>query len=358
MTRFKTLNSIRSFRQQLVIVLAGICVSGCLGIPDNATAVGDFELERYLGTWYEIARLDHRFERGLTHVTAQYSLRDDGGVRVVNTGYDERRNEWSTAEGKAYFIDSPSQGRLKVSFFGPFYGAYNVVELDSDYRYSMVVGPNTSYLWILARDPELDSATRQHLIERARQMGFDITALIFPAHGDTDTMPAPPNMTNEKAATDLELSLDAPMWRTVNDGVMGGVSSSRALGTDSGLRFLGSLSLENNGGFASIRRPLDSALTGVTHVELRARGDGRQYQLRLRETQGWDGVAWRHHFTAGDSWQTHQLALADFEPVYRGRVLGQRVPLQERQIQQIGLMLADGIPGDFKLELSDIRFQF
>ncbi|MBT8137596.1 MAG: lipocalin family protein [Gammaproteobacteria bacterium] len=162
-----------------------LLLSGCLGMPENAAAVRDFDLQRYLGTWYEIARLDHRFERGLTGIQADYSLRDDGGVRVLNSGYDIASGERKTAEGKAYFIGDPNVGRLKVSFFGPFYGAYNIIELDPDYRYAMIIGPDTDYLWILAREPQLDPAILQRLIDKAAALGAATDELIFPAHETT-----------------------------------------------------------------------------------------------------------------------------------------------------------------------------
>ena len=165
-------------------MLACIGLSGCLGIPDNATAVRNFELERYSGTWYEIARLDHRFERGLSQVSAEYTKRDDGGVRVINSGYNEEDREWKSAEGKAYFVDNPDVGRLKVSFFGPFYGAYNIVALDVErYSYSMVISSNLSYLWILAREPTLDSNILNELVARASELGFNTDELIYPKHG-------------------------------------------------------------------------------------------------------------------------------------------------------------------------------
>jgi len=169
-----------------LIAALSTMLSGCLGIPENATAVRDFELERYLGTWYEIARLDHRFERGLSQVQAEYSLRDDGGVRVVNRGFDAAKDERSVAEGKAYFIDDRTTGRLKVSFFGPFYGAYNIVDLDQeDYRYALVVGPNTKYLWILARDRQLDRAIVDRLVAKAEALGFPVDELIYPEQDGT-----------------------------------------------------------------------------------------------------------------------------------------------------------------------------
>ncbi len=157
--------------------------AGCTGIPDGVEAVDGFELDRYLGTWYEIARLDHRFERGLSSVTATYSLRDDGGVHVVNRGYDADKGEWKEAVGKAYFVGDPGTGRLKVSFFGPFYGGYNVVELDKDdYEYSLVIGPNRSYLWILARSPGLDPQIVERLVSRAAALGFATNELIYVTH--------------------------------------------------------------------------------------------------------------------------------------------------------------------------------
>jgi apolipoprotein D and lipocalin family protein len=169
---------------RFAVALFCISLSGCVGIPDNATAVRNFELERYLGTWYEIARLDHRFERGLSRVRAEYSMRDDGGVRVINTGYNQQDGEWDRAEGKAYFVDSPDIGRLKVAFYGPLYGAYNIVALDEEhYTYSLVISSNTSYLWILARQPTLDSETLDQLVEIARELGFDTGALIYPEPG-------------------------------------------------------------------------------------------------------------------------------------------------------------------------------
>lgn len=165
----------------LAVIVVCVLVTGCLGIPENVSAVRDFELERYLGDWHEIARLDHSFERGLSHVKAQYSMRDDGGVRVINRGYDAEEGEWSEAEGKAYFVGDPDVGRLKVSFFGPFYGAYNIIELDRQaYQYALVVGANTDYLWILARDAEPDTAVVEGLVKRARALGFDTDKLIYP----------------------------------------------------------------------------------------------------------------------------------------------------------------------------------
>ena len=160
-----------------------LVLTGCAGTPENVAPVRGFEVERYLGRWYEIARLDHAFERGLEQVTAEYSRRDDGGLRVVNRGYDSARQRWNEAEGKAYFTGARDVGSLKVSFFGPFYGGYNIIELDhEDYDYALVAGPNRSYLWILARQPDLDVAITQRLVAKASELGFDTDALIFVEH--------------------------------------------------------------------------------------------------------------------------------------------------------------------------------
>lgn len=147
--------------------------------PENVTVVENFEADRYLGQWYEIARLDHRFERGLDHVTATYSKRDDGGLKVINRGYSARKQRWKESIGKAYFTGSPQRAALKVSFFGPFYGGYNVIALDKDYRYALVCGPNHKYLWILSRTPQLDTSVKQQLTDQARQAGFPVDKLIW-----------------------------------------------------------------------------------------------------------------------------------------------------------------------------------
>lgn len=165
------------------LMLVCVALTGCLGIPDNATAVRDFDAARYLGKWYEIARLDHRFERGLSNVTAHYSMRDDGGIDVVNRGYNVATGQWQEAKGKAYFIESPDVGRLKVTFFWPFYGAYNIIDLDQDaYDLALVVGPDYKYLWILARTPQITAAQRARLVGKARALGFPTDDLIFVDH--------------------------------------------------------------------------------------------------------------------------------------------------------------------------------
>jgi apolipoprotein D and lipocalin family protein len=165
------------------VVVCALFVAGCTGMPQGVTPVSGFEVNRYLGEWYEIARLDHSFERGLEKITAQYSLNPDGSLRVLNRGFDVASGQWREAQGKARFIDDPTTGRLKVSFFGPFYGAYNIIKLDhSGYRYALVCGPDTSYLWILARSPDLDQAVVNELVSYAADLGFDTSQLIYVQH--------------------------------------------------------------------------------------------------------------------------------------------------------------------------------
>ena len=167
------------------LLLLAFFITGCTGIPENVKPVEHFQLGKYLGKWYEIARLDHSFERGLTKVTANYSLREDGGVQVINQGYSASEDKWKKAEGKAYFVNKSDQGYLKVSFFGPFYGSYIVFELDHEnYQYALVCGPDKSYLWILARNPELDEKTRENLIAKAKALGFDASKLIRVRHDE------------------------------------------------------------------------------------------------------------------------------------------------------------------------------
>ncbi len=189
------------------ILLAGALalLAGCTGTPDGVRPVHNFQADRYLGNWYEIARLDHSFERGLTDITATYSQRKDGGLDVVNRGWDAAKGEWREAQGHAYFLDTPDVASLKVSFFGPFYGGYHVFALDADYQFgpfyggyhvfaldadyqwAMISGPSRDYFWILSRQPTLDPVTLATLLEEARRAGFNTQALIISPHTKGDT---------------------------------------------------------------------------------------------------------------------------------------------------------------------------
>lgn len=160
--------------------LAALLLCSCVSVPEGLQPVRGFEAQRYLGRWHEVARLDHRFERGLVQVTAEYAQREDGGIRVRNRGWDCEDQQWSEAEGRAYFTGARDVGQLKVSFFRPFYSGYNILVLDPDYRYAMVAGDNRSYLWILAREPQLPEAELKALLARAQEFGFATSQLIFP----------------------------------------------------------------------------------------------------------------------------------------------------------------------------------
>ena len=167
---------------KLLWVTISYLLIGCVNIPEGIEPVSSFSLERYLGTWYEIARLDHSFEKDLRDVTATYSRRDDGGIRVVNRGFDPSKNKWKEAIGKAYFIEDSHQGLLKVSFFGPFYGAYVIFELDPNYQYAFVSGPGRDYLWLLARTPKVSAELIEHFRQKAKALGFDLSRLQLVEH--------------------------------------------------------------------------------------------------------------------------------------------------------------------------------
>lgn len=172
-------------KPMLKVMLMGAMVwlmTACVSVPSGVTPVQHFDAKRYLGQWYEIARLDHRFERNLERVTADYSVRSDGQIRVINRGFNTKTQQWSAIEGRAKWVSSPSVGQLKVSFFGPFYAGYNIVEIDPDYQYALVVGNNFKYLWILSRTPNLAPAIKTRLVAKARALGFATERLIWVKH--------------------------------------------------------------------------------------------------------------------------------------------------------------------------------
>ncbi len=163
----------------LLLLLWMVTLAGCAGAPEGIVAVDNFKLDRYLGTWYEIARIENRFERGSEQVSAIYSLRKDGMVQVLNKGYYPEKKKWKTAEGKAKFAGDPNVGALKVSFFGPFYGPYNVFALDREnYSWAMVTASSRDYFWILARSPHMDDALYAKLLEEAKAKGFDTSRVM------------------------------------------------------------------------------------------------------------------------------------------------------------------------------------
>ena len=180
--------SIQSIRTALLTLLIALTLTGCsTAPPDGVQPVQAFEIQRYLGKWHEIARLDHSFERGMSDVSATYQLQDDGSVKVINRGYDTGRGAWKEAIGRALFIGDPQTGSLKVAFFGPFYGGYHVIALDHEhYRWSLVAGPSREYLWILAREKTLPPAIREQLVNEAKRLGFQTEQLIWVEHTRDD----------------------------------------------------------------------------------------------------------------------------------------------------------------------------
>ena len=146
----------------LALIAASLLISGCNSstIPESATAVKPFDIKRYTGKWYEIARLDFKQERGLNNTTADYSSTDTDKIKVVNRGYDRAKGEWKEATGKAKFAGATDEAKLKVSFFGPFYSGYNVIAIDDDYRYALVAGESLKYLWLLSRETTMPDTGR------------------------------------------------------------------------------------------------------------------------------------------------------------------------------------------------------
>lgn len=166
-----------------LFLLSGILALlwACSGstIPKGAKAVEAFDKSKYLGTWYEIARLDFYFERNLINTTANYSLNEDGTIKVVNRGYEPFKKEWKESVGKAKFVGKESTGMLKVSFFGPFYGGYNVVALDSNYQYALVAGEKLSYLWILSRQKTIPEQVKKEYLQIAEKIGYKTSDLLW-----------------------------------------------------------------------------------------------------------------------------------------------------------------------------------
>lgn len=169
----------RSLLASTSIGIVIINLFSCASMPKGAVAVKPFDREKYLGRWYEIARMDFRFERNLSNVTATYSVNNNGTIKVDNRGFDTIKNEWKNAIGKAKLSGAGDEGRLKVSFFGPFYSAYNVIALDSDYKYALVAGKNLKYLWILSREKTIPDSIRNSYLKIAGDLGFNITELVW-----------------------------------------------------------------------------------------------------------------------------------------------------------------------------------
>ncbi len=172
--------------RQLIFIACCLLVACSKPMPEPAQdqVIDAFDPQQYTGTWYEIARLENSFEKGLEQVTATYSIADDGTIKVINRGFNPETGKWKEAIGKAKFVDPPNAdgsrtGYLKVSFFGPFYGDYNILELDQSFYNYALISSGEDYLWILSRTPQLTYPIKQHLMSLAKGMGFNTSALLF-----------------------------------------------------------------------------------------------------------------------------------------------------------------------------------
>lgn len=163
-------------KKTIFATMIAILFAGCGNAQkvDN-TPIAALDLNKYLGDWYEIARFDHSFERGLDFCKANYALREDGKIAVTNTGIKEGKQK--TSNGKAKTTDTPAM--LRVSFFGPFYSDYRVMLLDADYQWALIGSGSAKYLWILSRTPELPKDTLDAILAEAQRRGYDTSKLIW-----------------------------------------------------------------------------------------------------------------------------------------------------------------------------------
>ena len=167
------------------LVLMSVMMIGlfsCETIPEGAVAVEPFDKAKYLGKWYEVARIDFKYEKDLDNTTAEYSLNDNGTIKVVNRGYDTINGKWKEAIGKAKFVGDENIAKLKVSFFGPFYSGYNVIALDSEYKYALIAGKNLKYLWILSRDTNIPDDIKFQYLKIAEGIGYNTNELLWIRH--------------------------------------------------------------------------------------------------------------------------------------------------------------------------------
>lgn len=166
-------------KRWLMLAAFALLVGCATAVPPNVSVVKPFDISRYLGVWYEIVRLDHTFERGMSQVSATYSLNPDGSIAVQNRGFDTHTQRFRDAHGTARFVGAMDEGALKVTFFWPFYGGYFITALDPDYQWSMVVGPDLKYFWILSRTRTLPSSVTDHLLDQAQALGVNLDDLIW-----------------------------------------------------------------------------------------------------------------------------------------------------------------------------------
>ena len=176
MRKYSVLTSISLFTVSFLLL------NSCKSIPQGVTAVKPFDTNKYLGKWYEIARLDFKYERNLNNVTADYSLKDNGKIKVDNKGYNFKKKEWEQSIGKSKYAGDKDKAKLLVSFFGPFYAGYNVIAIDKDYKYALVAGDSFKNLWLLSRETSIPENTKQGYLQKAREIGYNTEALVWVEH--------------------------------------------------------------------------------------------------------------------------------------------------------------------------------
>ncbi len=172
----------KQFIYLLLIFTSMTGLYSCATIPKGAVAVKPFDKEKYLGKWYEIARKDFKFERNLSNTTAEYSLNENGTIKVNNQGYNTIKGEWKQAIGKAKFVGEENTAMLKVSFFGPFYSGYNVLAIDDEYKYALIAGESTKYLWILSREVNIPEEIKDKYLKIAKEIGYNTDDLVWVEH--------------------------------------------------------------------------------------------------------------------------------------------------------------------------------
>ena len=175
-------NKILVLRNLTLFSASLFVMNSCSSIPKGALVIQDFDQEKYLGNWYEIARMDFVFQKNLSNTTAEYSLNEDGTIKVVNRGFNYIKNEYVAATGKVKFAGDSNEGKLKVSFFGPFYSGYNIIALDSDYKYALVAGKSLKYLWLLSREKTMPQDVKEEYLKKAKDLGYNTSELIWVKH--------------------------------------------------------------------------------------------------------------------------------------------------------------------------------
>ena len=159
--------------------LAMLVACGSVKVPDNIKVVENFDINKYSGKWYEIARFDFKFEKDMKQVTAEYAVNEDGSLKVLNKGFNYVDQEWTEKEGKGEFVGATNKGALKVSFFGPFYSGYNVVALEDNYNYALVFGESTEYIWILSRKQSIPDRVKDKFLKMAKDAGYNLDRLVW-----------------------------------------------------------------------------------------------------------------------------------------------------------------------------------